>query len=188
MEIHLLVAAGLGGALVAWLGTYLWARLEIRRAARFGDRRLQSAEWAAEVYRREMESLRVRVGRVEEGRVWVATPGAAEAGGNGDGPHQGNGHHGEGPGETGGHDQVTGGNGNGTHPHDDLKRIRGIGSVLERQLQELDIVSFRQIATWRDEDIDSVASLLRVFPGRIRRDDWVEGARRAHREKYGEDP
>lgn len=168
VDIDLLAAGALAGILAAWLVTYSWARREIERAARYGDRRLRSAEFAAEEYRRELEALR------EQLAASAFSPGSpAGDGANGD--------------RSGGRAFVRG-NGNGSSDRDDLKRIRGIGARLESQLRDIDVTSFAQIAAWSDEDIDTVASRLRVFPGRIRRDGWVEGARRAHLEKYGREP
>lgn len=164
MDIELLAASVLAGVLVAWLLTYSWARREIKRAARYGDRRLRSAEYAAEEYRRELEALRAQHRTVRESSGSAFGNRAPANGG------------------------AAGGNGNGASRRDDLKRIRGIGARLESQLNDIEVTTFAQIATWSDEDIDAVASELRVFPGRIRRDGWVEGARRAHLEKYGTEP
>jgi predicted flap endonuclease-1-like 5' DNA nuclease len=68
---------------------------------------------------------------------------------------------------------------------DDLKKIKGIGSVLEKTLNRLGVTAFAQIGRFSPEDIDRVSSALKVFPGRIVRDDWIGGARKAYREKYG---
>jgi NADH-quinone oxidoreductase subunit E len=66
---------------------------------------------------------------------------------------------------------------------DDLKRISGIGPKLEGLLNTSGIVSFHQIAEWQDADIQSIDELLGAFKGRVRRDDWVEQARRLIEEK-----
>ena len=68
---------------------------------------------------------------------------------------------------------------------DDLKRIRGIGPVLEQTLNRLGIASYAQIGRFSAEDIERVGSALNVFPGRIERDDWIGGAREQYRKKYG---
>jgi len=61
---------------------------------------------------------------------------------------------------------------------DDLKRIHGVGPSLERLLRAMNITTFSQIADFTDDDIELVSSALgRAFPGRIRRDDWMGGAR-----------
>lgn len=61
--------------------------------------------------------------------------------------------------------------------HDDLQRIRGIGPVLHRKLNKIGVTSFRQIATWTDDDVQNVASRIGGSPGRIRKGGWVETAR-----------
>ena len=70
------------------------------------------------------------------------------------------------------------GNGNGTGHHDDLKRIKGIGPVMERSLNEQGIHSFEQLASLTKAEIDQLTAAIAAFPGRIERDDWVGSARR----------
>lgn len=77
--------------------------------------------------------------------------------------------------------------GEGAQEDDDLKQIKGIGPVLERQLKELGITSFRQIAQLTDADIDRLSDALGAFRGRILRDNWPDGARAAYRRQYGEE-
>ncbi|MEO1574757.1 MAG: hypothetical protein AAFU65_07340, partial [Pseudomonadota bacterium] len=60
---------------------------------------------------------------------------------------------------------------------DDLKKIRGVGPVLERTLNQLGIYFFDQIAGLSDDEIDWVTYHLDTFPGRIERDEWVSQAR-----------
>ncbi len=67
---------------------------------------------------------------------------------------------------------------------DDLKKIKGIGPVMETTLNELGISSFRQIAEFDANDIIRVTEALDAFPGRIERDDWVGGARKEYIQKY----
>lgn len=59
---------------------------------------------------------------------------------------------------------------------DDLKRVRGIGVLIEKRLNALGITSYEQIANWTKADIDSVSSQL-DFRGRIERENWIEQAR-----------
>jgi predicted flap endonuclease-1-like 5' DNA nuclease len=59
---------------------------------------------------------------------------------------------------------------------DDLKRVRGIGVLIEKRLNALGISSYEQIANWTKADIDSVSSQL-DFKGRIERENWIEQAR-----------
>jgi predicted flap endonuclease-1-like 5' DNA nuclease len=59
---------------------------------------------------------------------------------------------------------------------DDLKRIRGIGVLIEKKLNSMGVVSCEQIANWSAQDIDRVSQSL-DFKGRIERENWVEQAR-----------
>jgi predicted flap endonuclease-1-like 5' DNA nuclease len=61
---------------------------------------------------------------------------------------------------------------------DDLKRIRGIGPVLERLLNDLGIHRLQQIAEFGPDDVERVQAALKDFPDRVERDHWVEQARR----------
>lgn len=60
---------------------------------------------------------------------------------------------------------------------DDLKKIKGIGPVIERKLNMLGIVSFRQISELNQEAIEQISQTLKFFPDRIQRDRWVEQAK-----------
>lgn len=59
---------------------------------------------------------------------------------------------------------------------DDLKRIRGIGVLIEKKLNSMGITGYEQIANWSSTDIDRVSEVL-DFKGRIERENWVEQAR-----------
>jgi predicted flap endonuclease-1-like 5' DNA nuclease len=59
---------------------------------------------------------------------------------------------------------------------DDLKRIRGIGVLIEKKLNSMDVTRYEQIAKWTSTDIDRVSRVL-DFTGRIERENWVEQAR-----------
>lgn len=59
---------------------------------------------------------------------------------------------------------------------DDLKRIKGIGVVLEKKLHGLGIINYGQIAGWAQSDIDKMSDVL-DFNGRIERENWIEQAR-----------
>ena len=71
------------------------------------------------------------------------------------------------------------------HLRDDLKQIRGVGPKLERILNAMGVFHYRQIAAWTDEEIDGVQAKMEGVPHRIRRDNWVEGAKAEHKKKYG---
>ena len=59
---------------------------------------------------------------------------------------------------------------------DDLKRIKGIGPVNEKALNELGIYKFSQIAGWTPANVDWVEDFM-SFPGRIEREDWIAQAK-----------
>lgn len=59
---------------------------------------------------------------------------------------------------------------------DDLKRIRGIGVLIEKKLNSLGITSYEQVANWSGADIDRISDIL-DFKGRIERENWIEQAR-----------
>ncbi len=59
---------------------------------------------------------------------------------------------------------------------DDLKKISGVGPVLEKKLNELGIFHYAQIIEFTDEQIAQVDEALN-FKGRIERDNWQQQAR-----------
>jgi predicted flap endonuclease-1-like 5' DNA nuclease len=60
--------------------------------------------------------------------------------------------------------------------NDDLKRIRGIGVLIEKKLNSLGIVHYEQVANWTGADIERISRIL-DFKGRIERENWIEQAR-----------
>ena len=60
--------------------------------------------------------------------------------------------------------------------NNDLQRVRGIGPALAKKLRALGIGDLEQLAALSDARIDELDREL-SFPGRIRRDRWVEQAR-----------
>lgn len=62
------------------------------------------------------------------------------------------------------------------HETDDLKRIRGIGVLIEKKLNSLGIVHYEQVANWTGADIERISRIL-DFKGRIERENWIEQAR-----------
>ena len=58
----------------------------------------------------------------------------------------------------------------------DLKRIRGIGVLIEKRLHAMGVTDYEHIANWTADDIDRVSQTL-DFKGRIERENWVEQAR-----------
>jgi predicted flap endonuclease-1-like 5' DNA nuclease/uncharacterized protein (UPF0147 family) len=69
---------------------------------------------------------------------------------------------------------------------DDLSKIHGIGPVFARTLNKMGLHTFVQIARWKPEDIAKVAKKLYTAPDRIRRDKWIDEAKKEHFRKYGE--
>ncbi len=65
---------------------------------------------------------------------------------------------------------------------DDLKRISGVGPVIEKKLHALGIKTFEQVAGFTKDDIAIVDAVL-SFKGRIERDDWVSQAKKLAAEK-----
>ena len=58
---------------------------------------------------------------------------------------------------------------------DDLKKILGIGSVLEEKLNGMGIYHYHQIAAFTESDVQNINAHLN-FPGRIERDEWIPQA------------
>ncbi|MBI6630021.1 50S ribosomal protein L21 [Pontibaca salina] len=59
---------------------------------------------------------------------------------------------------------------------DDLKKLSGVGPVLEQKLHDAGVTSFAQIAGWTDADVAAMNEKL-SFKGRIEREGWVEQAK-----------
>lgn len=59
---------------------------------------------------------------------------------------------------------------------EDLKRIRGIGVLIEKKLNSLGITSYEQVANWTAADVERISEVL-DFKGRIERENWIEQAR-----------
>ncbi|NBD29102.1 MAG: NADH:quinone oxidoreductase [Alphaproteobacteria bacterium] len=70
---------------------------------------------------------------------------------------------------------------------DDLKRISGVGPVLEGKLNGLGFYHFWQIAEWSRAEVDWVDSYL-SFKGRIDRDDWIAQATKLAEESPAKPP
>ncbi len=70
---------------------------------------------------------------------------------------------------------------------DDLKKIWGVGPYLEKKLNANGVYKFKDVARLTRVEIEELSEKIGAFPDRIERDDWVEQARKLHKEKYGED-
>ncbi len=60
---------------------------------------------------------------------------------------------------------------------DDLKKISGVGPVIEKKLHALGITHYEQVAAFTADDIVKVDDAL-SFKGRIERDDWLAQAKK----------
>ncbi|MGI9425001.1 MAG: hypothetical protein ACR2PA_17525, partial [Hyphomicrobiaceae bacterium] len=61
-------------------------------------------------------------------------------------------------------------------PPDDLKRIRGVGALIERKLISMGHAKYSDVANWTASDVARVSQQL-DFHGRIERENWIEQAR-----------
>ena len=61
---------------------------------------------------------------------------------------------------------------------DDLKQISGIGPGLEQKLKAGGITTLKQLAQLSDADIEELEERIIRFSGRIKREQWVEQARK----------
>ena len=68
---------------------------------------------------------------------------------------------------------------------DDLKEIKGIGVVIEKKLNMLGIVNFKQMSELTDDATEQLSHTVKFFPGRIKRDKWVEQARELYNNAVG---
>lgn len=61
---------------------------------------------------------------------------------------------------------------------DDLSRINGVGSFLEKKMNELGIYKYEQLQQFTPYWVERLTAAIEFFPGRIERDDWIGQARR----------
>ncbi|WP_432412629.1 NrfD/PsrC family molybdoenzyme membrane anchor subunit [Rasiella sp. SM2506] len=60
-----------------------------------------------------------------------------------------------------------------TQKADNLKKISGVGPVMEQKLHQLGIYTFDQVSNMTDADYDLLDEIIGEFPGRAKRDDWA---------------
>lgn len=60
---------------------------------------------------------------------------------------------------------------------DDLKKIKGIGKVIEGKLHRIGYHSLEQIASLDEAEIERIEEEI-SFPGRIARDNWIAQAKK----------
>ena len=58
---------------------------------------------------------------------------------------------------------------------DDLKKLKGLGKVMEGKMNDMGITSYAQIAAFSAEEIEKVEEALSI-KGRFERDNWIEQA------------
>lgn len=56
---------------------------------------------------------------------------------------------------------------------EDLKQIRGIGPFIEKKLHSIGVYTILQIAKFTKDDVERATKLIKYFPGRIERDNWI---------------
>ena len=66
---------------------------------------------------------------------------------------------------------------------DDLTKINGIGSFIEKKLNNIGIYNYLQISKLSKEEIETLTDLIQFFPGRIERDDWTGQAKQLLEDK-----
>jgi len=60
-----------------------------------------------------------------------------------------------------------------TQQADDLKKVNGIGPVMEKKLNQIGIFTFDQVSKMTAAEYDLLDSITGSFPGRAQRDDWA---------------
>jgi len=65
-----------------------------------------------------------------------------------------------------------------TDTADDLKKVNGIGPVMEQKLNEIGIFTFAQVSKMTEKEYDLLDSITGSFPGRALRDDWAGQAKK----------
>jgi len=65
-----------------------------------------------------------------------------------------------------------------TQSADDLKKINGIGPVMEKKLNEIGVFTFDQVSNMTEKEYHLLDSITGSFPGRAQRDDWAGQAKK----------
>jgi predicted flap endonuclease-1-like 5' DNA nuclease len=56
---------------------------------------------------------------------------------------------------------------------EDLQQIRGIGPFIEKKLHTIGVYAIKQLASFTKDDVERATKLIKYFPGRIERDNWI---------------
>jgi predicted flap endonuclease-1-like 5' DNA nuclease len=67
---------------------------------------------------------------------------------------------------------------------DNLSDLKGVSKAIEKKLNDLGVYTFKQIALWDDEHLTEFATRLGLKE-RLRREHWIDHARKLHLDKYG---
>jgi predicted flap endonuclease-1-like 5' DNA nuclease len=67
---------------------------------------------------------------------------------------------------------------------DNLSDLKGVSKAIEKKLNDLGVYTFKQIALWDDEHLAEFATRLGLKE-RLRREHWIDHARKLHLDKYG---
>ena len=68
---------------------------------------------------------------------------------------------------------------------DDLTLLKGIGVVIQHQLNGMGVYTFKQIALWTGDQVEDISQRL-AFRDRIFRENWIDQAREWHFKTHGE--
>jgi len=68
---------------------------------------------------------------------------------------------------------------------DDLTLLKGIGVVIQHQLNGMGVYTFKQIALWTKEQAEEISQRL-AFKDRVFREHWIDQAREWHYKTHGE--
>ena len=67
---------------------------------------------------------------------------------------------------------------------DDLERIHGVSPESANQLRQLGIYRFKQVASWSDSNVTTVAAQLEIEREQIEKEKWIPQARRLNLQTY----
>lgn len=59
---------------------------------------------------------------------------------------------------------------------DNLRRIKGIGAVVEAKLNKIGVYTFLQVSQWTEANIGYIALQIEYAPERIKKERWVQQA------------
>ncbi len=70
------------------------------------------------------------------------------------------------------------------HNEDDLTKVNGIGPEIAKRLNKLGIYNYKQLAQLEEKDLETIDEALEFFPGRAKRDGWIEQSLALYHKKY----